>query len=197
MLSDDGVLEEEGRYRIRLVPDEDAQEPYDDGQSPLLRMDARSGNAEHIQAGSRPANDDERIEEAADRWGTPGDPGWELFERYLKAFYGVTQVEYWYSGSYWYVTYDSAAWREYTGAPPGSADLSEYRAWCEGDCWGWVIEQNTTWVSADDFPDHDSWEDVDSCWGYYGDYARVAALEEWESFMADKREAKAATGEEP
>lgn len=197
MMDDEYVLETEGRYRIRLVPDEDAQEPWGDYMSPVLRLEYRGGwwRGEHIDGSSRPRGNDNRIEEAISRWGAPSGDSWKLFERYLRAFHGVTQVEYWHSGSYyWYISYDSIAWREYAGAPPGSASLDEYKAWAEGDCWGWMIEQNVAWHTEDDFPDHDSWEHVDSCWGYFGDYAREAALEHWEAFMRDKREAEATTG---
>ena len=120
---------EDGRYRVRLVLDEYADEPYDDGQSPLLRLDKTSYGvrAEHVMATGRPLDDDERIEEAAQRWGTPsGSPfGW-YFEKYLRAYYGTTQIKTWHSGSYWYVTYDTARWREYVGCPPGETGQRRY-----------------------------------------------------------------------
>lgn len=163
---------EDERFRVRLVLDEYPSEPYDDGASPLLRIETRGGGhrAEHVQVGSRPAEADDYIEAAVHHWGTcPADSDWKLFEKYLRAFHGVTQVETWHSGSFWYVTYDSAAWREYVGAPAGSADMSEYRAWCEGDVWGWVTEKLVTWHTDEPgFGDENRWEDTDSCWGYYG-----------------------------
>lgn len=160
------TLETKGDYRVRLVADECPDEPYDDGQSPLMRLDHTSYGwiAEHIMATGRPLDNDGFVENAAMCWGTD----FRLLEKYLRAFHGATKVETWHSGSYWYITYDSAAWREHVGAPEGSADMSEYRAWCEGDVWGWVVEKRVTWTTGDDYDDRESWEHVDSCWGYYG-----------------------------
>jgi hypothetical protein len=173
------VLETTDNLRVVLVADEYADEPYDDGQSPLLQLDIRySGNrAEHKMVGARPTDNDARIEEAACRWGSDLDK----LEKYLRAYYGATQVETWHSGSYWYITYDTTEWREYTGAPVNSVSMDEWRAWCEGDVWGWTIQKHVTWHTDD--PDYDedrnSWEDVESCWGYYGhDYAESEALSE-------------------
>jgi hypothetical protein len=164
---------EDDRYRVRLVLDEYPDEPHDDSQSPLLRIDHH--RAEHIQVGGRPTDSDDTIEGVISYWHTcPADSNWNLFKRYLRAFHGVTKIETWHSGSYWYVTYDSAAWRKWCGAPEGGADMSEYRAWCEGDVWYWVAEKLVIWkpvnVPADDDDDvtMSTWETVDSCGGYYG-----------------------------
>jgi hypothetical protein len=162
---------EDERYHVRLVLDECPPEPYDCSQSPLLRIGTRGGGhrAEHIHIGDRPTDADDQIENAIHHWATcPADSDWTLFEKYLRAFHGVTQIETWHSGSYWYVTYDSAAWREWCGAPAGGADMSEWRAYCEGDVWGWIVEKNVTWHADDDRDDMSTWEDGESCWGYYG-----------------------------
>lgn len=177
------VIEERNGLRVRLVNDEGPPEPDFDGQSPLLRIDTRHGGpCEHVNVGGRPADGDDRIEEAAGRWGGPKDPEWPKFEKYLRAYHGVTRIVTYWSETYWYVTYDSAAWREYAGAQEGSADLDEYKAWCEGDVWGFVIERPVTWsAQGADLPDRTTWEDAgpDShSWGYYGhDYAEQSARE--------------------
>lgn len=168
-MSDYGeVLETRGNFRVRLVADEYADEPYDDGASPLMRLDYRGGDwrADHVMTGTRPQDCDADIEAAAQRWGTDFD----LLEKYLRAYHGVTKIERWHSGNYWYVTYDDAAWRAWAGAPEGSADMSEYRAWCEGDVWGYVVEKQVTWTADDPgYEDRDEWEDAgESCWGFYG-----------------------------
>lgn len=192
----------DGRFRVRLILDEYPDEPYDDGQSPLLRIDR--GQADHVMATGRPLDDDARIEEAAERWGPPSSGDWPLFEKYLRAYYGVTAIETWFSGSYWYVTYDPAAWRDHVGAPAGSVDMSEYRAWCEGDVWGWAVERDVTWRRDDD-PDATmhTWETVDSCFGYYGsdgangDYLKSCALEAFDSATEPDTAASAADLEAP
>jgi len=177
------VLEERGDRRVRLVTEEGPEEPYDDGQSPLLRIDlvGYTPRAEHIQVGSlRPTDADEQIEEAARRWGGPNNRDWAKFEKYLRAYHGVTQIETYWSETYWYVTYDSTPWREAVGANAGSASLEEYKAWCEGEVYGYVIEKQVTWHAVNpvtddpeyaEYPDRTSWEEIPddgSCWGFYG-----------------------------
>ena len=185
-MSYEEILEttEDGRFRVKLVLDEYPAEPYDDGQSPLMRIDHH--RAEHIMATGRPTDSDDQIEGAISYWHTcPADSNWRLFEKYLRAFHGVTKIETWHSGSYWYVTYDPAAWREHVGAAKGSVDMSEYRAWCEGDVWGYVVQKRVTWRTDDpDYADEERWEATDdSCWGFYGSdgangkYLRETALE--------------------
>lgn len=195
-MSHSEVLEtsEDGRYRVRLILDEDAGEPYDDGASPLMRLD-RTGSgvrAEHVMATGRPLDADAQVEAAVQHWGvTPADGNWRLVETYLRAFFGVTKIETWHSGSYWYVTYDPAAWREWAGAPEGSANMDEYRAWCEGDVWSWVTEKLVHWTTDDGAVSasfKDEWEHLDSCSGYYGgDYAEKTAREELAGLVISDR----------
>jgi hypothetical protein len=178
------VLETRGDYRVKLEVEEGPPEPYDDGQSPLLRLDYR-GHPEHVDVGTRPHDCDERIEEAAATWGADRDG--DLLEKYLRAYHGVTQVVYYRNSSYTYITYDDARWREAVGAEPGSASLEEYKAWAEGEVFGWVVEKRVRWNRAEpeDGPDDtmDTWEPEDSCGGFYGlDYAEKCALEALDGF---------------
>jgi hypothetical protein len=200
-MSYEEILETRGDYRVRLVLDESPEEPYDDSQSPLLRIEQISCDnvrAEHIQIGAmRPAEDDAAIENAVRQWQTtPGDSDWKLFEKYLRAFFGVTAIETYWSGSYWYVTYNSRAWRKAAGWITDEEDaaalargyarpnMDEYKAWINGEVYGYVVERKALWRKVDpttDDPDYldamTTWETVDFCWGFYGDeYAREAAL---------------------
>jgi hypothetical protein len=181
---------DDGRYRVQLIADEYADEPYDDGQSPLLRIESTGYGgvkACHVMATGRPTDDDNRVENAAMTWGSPSGSNFDLFEKYLRAYYGTTEIETWHSGSYWYVTYDTATWRAYAGldqaGSTGHISMDEYRAWCEGDCWGYAVDQNVTWQRTDDPDDTmQTWETEDSCFGFYGsDYAREEALRAYES----------------
>lgn len=190
-------VSDDGKFRVRLIQDDDASEPYDDGQSPLLRLEY-SGyrshypyRAEHVMATGRPTDSDERIEEAASKWGGELDK----FEKYLRAYYGTREIAVNTSTSrgYTYITYDTAEWREAMGFEPDAEtphpliNMDGYLAWCVGDCWGYVVEKNVTWHKDGD-PDSTmtTWEDVDSCWGFYGDYGREAALEALDDFIADQ-----------
>jgi len=193
-VSDNGeVIEERDGYRVCLKIEEGPEEPYDDFQSPLLRIDPHTFKVEHIQTGNaRPTDDDERIEEAVSHWGTtPADSDWKLFEKYLRAYYGVTQIVTYRSQDYWYVTYDSKSWRDAVGASEGSANLGEYKAWIEGEVYYWVIEKQVTWTT-DDLPPGTqaamrTWEHVDDCGSYYGDeYAEQEARRAFGEFMENR-----------
>jgi hypothetical protein len=181
---------DDGQWRVRLIADESPPEPYDDGQSPLLRIEytSRGWIPEHVMATGRPADDDARIESAASQWGYGWNRG--LFEKYLRAYYGTREIVAWHSGDCWYITYDTARWRSYIGFEPGAetphplVNMDEWRAYCEGDCWGYIVERRVTWYrDGDPATTRTTWEEVEdgSCWGFYGDYGREAALEAYEA----------------
>ncbi len=172
------ILEVNGDYRVKIVLDESPQEPEFDGQSPLLQFGYNYNRAEHVAVGNRPDDNDQHIENAAERWGV-NDP---RFDKYLRAYFGVTKIEKWWSGYCWYVTYDSAEWREYTRAPEGAISLSDYRAYVTGDVWYHVIQ---IWHTEDDFPDRETWEEIEFDPGYYygSDYAVEGAKEVFAEFL--------------
>jgi hypothetical protein len=131
------------------------------------------------------------------RWGTPAHDGWKLVETYLRAYHGAREVITYCSGEYWYATYDTAEWRAYTGNPDAKPSLDEWRAYCEGEVYDWVIEQRervltSSWHISPDgttrehSSQRDSWENVDACGGYYGyEHAEAAAREHWDAHLAD------------
>lgn len=171
-------------WRVKLVQDEYADEPYDDGQAPLVRIDVNGRRGypcvEHIQIGARPTADDEWVEEVVRRhWHRSNR--WELIEKALKGALGVTRIDHYESRDYKYFAYDSKRWREYCGFAPDDPIkydmLAEYEAYCEGDVWGYVLEKRVHWTTdEEEVSDRDTWEETDSCWGYYGyDYAAEEA----------------------
>jgi hypothetical protein len=58
----------------------------------------------------------------------------------------------------------------------------EVRAWQDGDVWGYVIEERIGWVRADGSAETmETWETVDSCFGFYGrEWAERSAREAFE-----------------
>ena len=194
------MLEERDDVRVRIVLDDSPEQPYDCSSSPILRIEKigyGSVRAVFVDTGEmRPHQEDEYVINAVQHWETtPSDRDWHLMEKYLRAFFGVTIIETYWSESFWYVTYNSKAWRKSIGfdgviAPeddddPAKPSLEEYQAWCEGECYGYVVEKKVTWRKVDpttDDPDYldemHTWETVDSCWGFYGDeYVKEAARE--------------------
>lgn len=202
-------VEENGDYRCKIVLDESPEPPYDDSQSPILRLDLRyPQHATFVDSGSmRPHEEDDYIINAINHWQTkPSDSDWPLFEKYLRAFWGVTQIETFSSNDYWYITYDSVPWRRAIGfdgtvAPldggQGTATLTEYENWVNGEVYGWIVEKKVTWRRVDTTTDDPAyletmtkWEHVDSCFGYYGDdnYLRDSAKEAMRNAMENSEE---------
>jgi hypothetical protein len=181
------VLATRGDLRVRLVLDDCADEPYDGGRSPILRLyPLRSWGgwrAEYIDSiGAYTPAAADHIMTAAQKWAA--DP--DLFERYLRMFHGTTTVQ-WYDGrrgggDFVYVTFDTADWRAHYDLSDHIAalvDLSDWRAYCEGDVYGYIVEQRATWQRTNPAGEvvdtRETWEPVDSYWGFYGhQYAETA-----------------------
>ena len=120
------VIETRGDYRaVIYILGEDIP-PESDGESPLMRIER--GRIEH----SRGKHYDSvpQVETAFDRWtNRPGDDGWKLFEKYLRAYLGVTALQTWQSEDVWYVAYDLPAWRKYIGLTEVEAGRDLFGDW--------------------------------------------------------------------
>jgi hypothetical protein len=178
------VIETRGDYRVVLMPEDADITPEYDGEPPLLRIERGSLSF---------ARDDEvsgaKVREAFDRWTSrPGDGGWKTFEKYLRAYLGVTVIQPWLSeNGNWYVAYDTPQWREEVGItdPASLADsdlIGDWRPYTNGDVWGAVVEKRVSWTTEDDdYDDRDTWERVEedgSRWVLYGySYAESEARE--------------------
>jgi hypothetical protein len=61
----------------------------------------------------------------------------------------------------------------------------EMQAWRDGEVYGWILEERVEWVRKDqegevagECDEVETWEHLDSCWGYYGRaWAEQNALE--------------------
>lgn len=196
MSDDDYVVEEiGGRFRVILKRLQyDPGTPYDEFRSPLIRLNGL--RAEHIEVGSRPADDDARIEEAINRWDWGRDP--DSLERFLMRELGATKV-IWHerpgSREDSYVTYNSRRWREWVETPDALPSLAEYAAWADGEVYDYEIQKNAQWSTEDpDVPgaSYSNWTEVDgelSTGGiYYGmDEAEEAAREYFSAYLTGRR----------
>jgi hypothetical protein len=199
-MSEREVIKTRDGWRAVIVLDEDAEPPYDEGSTPILAWSYREGLHARQVTEITPYRVPPTIVAALLRWHNDTD----LFERYLRMFHGTTSVEWRSTDHMDFVTFDSADWRESVdqtaetaawlaaqGATPRTTStMAEFLAWCEGDVWGFVIEEEVTWQRTDG---RDitmmTWEPVDSCWGYYGEeYARQTALEVLDSYGQRRRD---------
>jgi hypothetical protein len=180
----DTLIESE-TLRVRVVPDMDPSEPYNDGGSPIVRLDWsfrwEAWTVEQITA----ITSYELPEEILDTIGkhlNENGAGVDTLTLALEP-HGITTVVSYNSGIYTYVTFDPPDWREqmgltdeYLAAHPEvkPASLDEYRAYIEGECYGYVLEELVTWTRdsarsyAPEERTRETWEELDSCWGFYG-----------------------------
>lgn len=180
------VTTSDGEYRVRVTRDEDPSQPYDDGGSPILRREYSSWRGvwtaeQMVMTTSYRLHPS--ICEAFERFGRDLD----TWERYCRIFHGATSFAYYTTrGGDMFVTLDPAEWREEVGAPEGSANLDEWRAYCEGDVFGYTVERRVReYCEVRTLAGEElrasarfAWEHVDSCWGFYGlKWAQEAALE--------------------
>jgi hypothetical protein len=180
------IIKEEGDLRVKIVLDECPSEPFNDGGCPVIRVDSDypSARFEHTGYGSYydPGFDPEsvlaRLEDTF---------GWreaiEVFERYVRIFHegSVATYHLGWSREYGYVAFTTRtlarAWGIADDRPVPEAELNEWRAYVEGDVWGYVVERKVD-LSMTDCDVIESWEEVDSCWGFYGEeWAEQAAVE--------------------
>jgi hypothetical protein len=188
-------------YRVRMFHDIDAQEPYDDGSVPLWRIDPSRKHADKVAISSYTASDVD-LTEMLERW----SEGQEVLRQLMKDTYGATRVEFWYSGTEWYMAMDTADWRQEMGVSPEQIRseqlMAEFKAWVHGDVYGYVLERRvityTTVVEESDgaiigTERGERWEDVDGQqdMGLYGHaVAQAEARAAFEEFMAGLRESE-------
>lgn len=199
-MADDDVIEERGGYRVRLEQDQDADQPYDDGAVPILRMDGNPYHGGEVTAFNKQAEPYvEALRRLAERWGA-GNHGLDTFERYLKIFHGTVKVQQYgqtpYT-DYLYIGFDTSAWAEEVGAPrealSGENYLAEVVAWLEGDVYGVIVEKHrkgrTEWDDGDEtYPEE--WVETDhAVWGHYGrEWAEQAAHEALTAYADEEKE---------
>lgn len=135
------VLAEQGDYRALIVADDTGTPPYSYSSSPILRYVDRYGtNVEQVgELGDYVVPSS--IIRAAETFER------DVFERYLRIFHGATSVVFWHgdrSSAHWFVTFDTAEWREQFEVTPVEghplADMSEWQAYVKGEVYGVIIE---------------------------------------------------------
>ena len=191
------TIKERGNYRARIINDEDAEAPEFFAGDPIF--DLRDGA---LRYGGHTADDTgvhytvERVGQVLREkvipapWAWRGDWDRETFERYISIFHGGT-VE-WVDDDR-ETRYVAVALPEYRRSHGCTGDYltrepesAEWVACVEGDVWGVVVEERvikSTEVHAMDGcliceSEEEGWEEVDSCWGYYGREYAIESAEE-------------------
>ncbi|GGU41673.1 hypothetical protein GCM10010211_00850 [Streptomyces albospinus] len=170
------AITQDGRFRVRLVPDEDARNPREDYDhlAHVITIDTHLGYYAPIDKDGGPL---------ADAWNRMSWNRWngiETFTRWARIYHGAIVIESRPARgpvSLWYLMGDDA---EDLGMLPEAyldAEREEYEAWAEGDVYGYIVEEAVDWLRADDDTEtRSTWEEVDSCWGHFGhDWATEAA----------------------
>lgn len=186
------ILETRENFRVKLVADEDALFPENAGATPVLQLDYMGYGSYRAEAlNDQAAEFLDAFQRFCGEYSSVRKP-LEVFERYLKIFYGTVKVQTWNIGitrEFGYMAFDTAEWRETVGAPLESLKdedyLTEVRAWADGDVWGYVVERQLnytkTYAEDPDLTEEDSeWLEVagGSCWGFYGrEWAEESALQ--------------------
>lgn len=170
------IVAESEKYRVSIIADEDPCEP--DVIVPLVKIE--NGYPTELISDYAEDSDKARSEGLANaiyRWGTsPSDRDFHLVEKYMRAFWDVPELLYFYSDGIrgWYV-----------GTDKGTVD--EYQSWCEGDVWLVQAEEKIsvseykTITRADGtvnhaIDDYDEWEEIEIIGGYIGrEYAEQEA----------------------
>ncbi|MFF4244328.1 hypothetical protein ACFYY2_07610 [Streptomyces sp. NPDC001822] len=165
---------EDGRYRVRMVRDENAQNPRESADTlvHVVTIDTHLGQYGAVDEDGGPLAEQWR-RLAWNKW-----RGIETFTRYVALMHGGIVLE---SApekgprSLWYMTGEEAI------ALDGGlmteayveAEMQEYEAWLAGDVWGFVVETTRPWYLASG-----EWAPVDAPRGFYGGtYARAQARE--------------------
>jgi hypothetical protein len=167
---------DDGRFRVRLVQDEDCDNPRN------------SDSLSHV------VTVPDREYANIDKTGGPLEDGWDrikdrpdamdLFERWAQAFFGAITLRDTPSrgaSAIWYLLpgNDAADPAEYL-----ECERRVYREWAEGETYGYVIERSVKWDRRDGDGEYTTWSPVEDCWGYIGyTYATETALSELAAYI--------------
>lgn len=191
------IVKENDNYRARLEYDDSGEKPYDEGAVPILSREFRYSKWEAV---NDQADEYTGLLNALEEQFEP-----EVIERFIRIFLGAYSVMWDSSDNCKYLAFDTAAWREKVGLSDewldahkmeretlASGSLTEIISWANGDVYGWVVERKLATYTTYKDPttgetvretESEDWEQVDSCWGFFGrEYAEEAAEEAFDSF---------------
>ena len=161
-----------GRISVMEYPDM----PDFDGDGHIITIDYFRGRTEVENVDCQRTGEAEDLASALswayERWGFD----WEKIERYLRSFYDVTSFDFdhWDRDRHIVAVATRGLAAEGWGNPDGEVNLGIYKAYRDGEVYGYTVESE------------DGLELVDSCWGYYG-LQEVSYLEKVVNDLIDDR----------
>lgn len=179
------TLIETDTHRVRIEHDEDSHRPDGDTSGTIVYINRFGVGLAHGPDTDRPGLRD-AVQRAINEWGTD----WDVVDRYLRMFHDVVSIARvdTESGTYMeMVTREQAlTWGVSEDKMAEAADLTEWEHWVNGEVYGYIIEKKTTWVAltvptAASPHTMTTWDEVDSCWGFYGrEHVETQAREAFE-----------------
>lgn len=181
-MTDGEILESNDTMRVRIVRDDDPSNPRQEYDQCVHVATVPNRSYHDVDKDAGPY-------ERAWRYYFNPFRDWhracELFQRYVSILGGVADLYTPVNGpaAVWYLTHEDIE-RESLPDPLKTikAEQSEYQSWANGDVYGYVIEECVQWRRADGTTGDtmETWEHVDSCFGFYGyEYAVESAREAW------------------
>lgn len=198
----------DGRRRIVVEPDHDAQMPDGDVYGYVMRRFWES-NRYVWRCESAPHGDTsggalaERMTTAENNAATYGDQLKGACDAVERAMMRAGAVD-WHdlrsyvdrSGDEWRVVVTRGHLAEWGVSEddvdqPAKASAADWQAWLDGEVYGVALEELTTWTTNTVAGERtrDEWETVESVWGFYGaDYVKAAAVETFGDQLEDGAE---------
>lgn len=178
-MSNDNVIgtSADGKFRVRLVSDEECESPRWPGTLPHVVTVPNSRYVDVDKDGGPLGDGWDRIKRR--------DDAMDVFERWARIFHGAFTLR---------DTPERGASAVWYLMPTDTEDMDDpaaflreeartYRQWADGETYGYVVEELTGWTRKDGAGDRDTWEELDSCYGHIGyDFAKETArlaLKNW------------------
>lgn len=170
---------DDGRYRLRLVVDADPVNPRRDYDH--LCHVITPTQRDYIDVDTDVDTDGGPLQYGWDHFSTRPDSE-ALFIRWARMVHGAVVIEHRPARGAWGLWYLMPDQFGETSDPEKClrAEITEYQAWADGEVYGYIIEEDTTWTRTGTSETRTTWEEVESRWDFIGyDYALSAAKSEF------------------
>lgn len=181
-------------FWVLVVNDDDPQQPENDGGCPVFEVGV--SEATHTGYGAYYAKDhQDRLLECLSKFVYEHGrrKGIDTFERYVAIFHGGQITECYGSDGPYVAVVTQTLWQEWGNTNPMPTDvveMTEWRAWLDGEVYGYILLQGHRLCVCDTCRDLEDLDELGSCWGFYGEgeYAHEAGAEEVQCYIRDYNE---------